>query len=167
MIYPHPPQNRRSEAKVFLKDLVGKHQVGVVAIGNGTACRETEELIAEIIAEGTFFSQNPEAAARHRRRPRQAKPARIARARGVKRQPSASPVAGRRGILPGPDGRAAESPVAGGAPSRIESAPEFLRIGKPGPTQHERWHSPATDARRQPIRMLRRADHPPAAETPH
>jgi uncharacterized protein len=57
VIYPHAPQNRRSEAKVFLKDLVGKHGVGVVAIGNGTACRETEELIAEIIAEGVQFSQ--------------------------------------------------------------------------------------------------------------
>jgi uncharacterized protein len=56
VIYPHPPQNRRSEAKVALKDLVGKHQVGVVAIGNGTACRETEELVAEIIAEGAKFS---------------------------------------------------------------------------------------------------------------
>ena len=59
VIHPHPPQNRRHEAKLYLKDLVGKHQVGVVAIGNGTACRETEELIAEIIAEGTQFSQNP------------------------------------------------------------------------------------------------------------
>src|SRR4051794_294431 len=57
IIYPHAPQNRRSEAKAFLKDLVGKHKVGVVAIGNGTACRETEELIAEIIAEGTEFSR--------------------------------------------------------------------------------------------------------------
>ena len=28
VIYPHAPQNRRSEAKLFLKDLVGKHQVG-------------------------------------------------------------------------------------------------------------------------------------------
>ncbi|HEX8202507.1 MAG TPA: Tex-like N-terminal domain-containing protein, partial [Isosphaeraceae bacterium] len=57
VIHPHPPQNRRHEAKLKLKDLVGKHQVGVVAIGNGTACRETEELIAEIIAEGTEFHQ--------------------------------------------------------------------------------------------------------------
>ncbi|QEH32551.1 30S ribosomal protein S1 [Aquisphaera giovannonii] len=72
VIYPHAPQNRRSEAKVTLKDLVGKHGVSVVAIGNGTACRETEELIAEIIAEGTEFSQQaeaggaaPEAAAEH------------------------------------------------------------------------------------------------------
>jgi protein Tex len=63
VIYPHPPQNRRSEAKVALKDLVGKHQVGVVAIGNGTACRETEELVAEIIAEGTQFSQAMQATA--------------------------------------------------------------------------------------------------------
>src|SRR4051794_14415720 len=62
VIHPHPPQNRRHEAKIFLKDLVGKHKVGVVAIGNGTACRETEELIAEIIAEGTQFHENPQAA---------------------------------------------------------------------------------------------------------
>ncbi len=57
VVYPHAPQNRRSETKVFLKDLVGKHRVGVVAIGNGTACRETEELIAEIIAEGVQFTE--------------------------------------------------------------------------------------------------------------
>jgi len=63
IVHPHAPQNRRSEAKVFIKNLVGKHKVGVVAIGNGTACRETEELVAEIIAEGTEFSQNPEARA--------------------------------------------------------------------------------------------------------
>ena len=63
VIYPHPPQNRRSDAKVSLKDLVGKHQVGVVAIGNGTACRETEELVAEIIAEGIKFSTLGEAPA--------------------------------------------------------------------------------------------------------
>src|SRR4051794_16141382 len=63
VVHPHPPQNRRSEAKPFLKDLVAKHKVSVVAIGNGTACRETEELIAEIIHEGTTFTENPEAAA--------------------------------------------------------------------------------------------------------
>ena len=68
VIYPHPPQNRRSEAKVALKDLVGKHQVGVVAIGNGTACRETEELVAEIIAEGIQFSSPDYVAGRAGRR---------------------------------------------------------------------------------------------------
>ncbi len=59
VIHPHQPQNRRHEAKVTIKDLVGKHEIDVVAIGNGTACRETEELIAEIISEGTHFHQNP------------------------------------------------------------------------------------------------------------
>ncbi len=59
VVYPHAPQNRRHDAKVMLKDLIGKHSVSVVAIGNGTACRETEELVAEIIAEGTHFHQNP------------------------------------------------------------------------------------------------------------
>ncbi len=63
VIYPHSPQGRRSEAKVVLKDMVAKHEVNVVAIGNGTACRETEELVAEVIAEGTLFSTDPEAAA--------------------------------------------------------------------------------------------------------
>jgi uncharacterized protein len=68
VIYPHAPQNRRSDSKLFVKNLVGKHSVGVVAIGNGTACRETEELIAEIIAEGTRFSEagaQPVSAAEH------------------------------------------------------------------------------------------------------
>ena len=69
VIHPHPPQNRRHEAKMFLKDLVGKHRVGVVAIGNGTACRETEELIAEIISEGTHFHNNPDATALEAPRP--------------------------------------------------------------------------------------------------
>lgn len=55
IIYPHPPQLRRTEAKTVIKDLVGKHGIEVVVIGNGTACRETEELVAEIIAEATHF----------------------------------------------------------------------------------------------------------------
>jgi uncharacterized protein len=59
VIHPHQPQNRRSEAKLRIKDLVAKYGVGVVAIGNGTACRETEELVAEVIAEGTYFHANP------------------------------------------------------------------------------------------------------------
>ena len=64
VIHPHQPQNRRYEAKQAIKELVLKHHVGVVAIGNGTACRETEELVAEVIAEGTLFHTDPEAAAR-------------------------------------------------------------------------------------------------------
>ncbi|HEV3145301.1 MAG TPA: Tex family protein [Gemmataceae bacterium] len=51
VIYPHQPQNRRPEAKRKLEQLVRKHQLSVVAIGNGTACRETEKLVSELIAD--------------------------------------------------------------------------------------------------------------------
>jgi uncharacterized protein len=61
VIHPHQPQNKRSEAKGLLKEMVGKHAVTVVAIGNGTASRETEELVTEIIAEGTYFTDHPDA----------------------------------------------------------------------------------------------------------
>jgi uncharacterized protein len=49
VIYPHAG-NKRNEAKTKLEQLVRKHQVHVIAIGNGTACRETEEIVSELIA---------------------------------------------------------------------------------------------------------------------
>ncbi len=51
VIFPHPPQNKTAEAKHNLEALVRKHQIGVIAIGNGTACRETEEVVSDLIAE--------------------------------------------------------------------------------------------------------------------
>ncbi len=50
-IYPHAPQERWTEAKATLKALIATHRIGVIAIGNGTASRETEQLAAEVIAE--------------------------------------------------------------------------------------------------------------------
>ena len=50
-IYPHAPQGRWAEAKATLKALIASHGIGVIAIGNGTASRETEQLAAEVIAE--------------------------------------------------------------------------------------------------------------------
>lgn len=50
-IYPHPPQNRREEARRTLEDLVARYGVTLIAIGNGTASRETEQLVAEITRE--------------------------------------------------------------------------------------------------------------------
>ncbi len=50
VIYPHTG-NKRDEAKAKVEQLVRKHQVQVIAIGNGTACRETEELISELLAD--------------------------------------------------------------------------------------------------------------------
>jgi len=48
-IYPHPPQNKREEALTTLNDLVQKHQIDLITIGNGTASRESEVLVAELI----------------------------------------------------------------------------------------------------------------------
>ncbi len=50
-IYPHPPQNRYLDAKATIRALVDKYNVDIIAIGNGTASRETEQLAAELIGE--------------------------------------------------------------------------------------------------------------------
>ncbi|OCK43751.1 RNA-binding transcriptional accessory protein [Tenacibaculum soleae] len=47
-IYPHAPQHQSSEAKNKINSLVNKHQIEAIAIGNGTASRETEQLIKRI-----------------------------------------------------------------------------------------------------------------------
>jgi protein Tex len=49
--YPTPPLNKTIEAKKILNGLIERHGVEVISIGNGTASRETEQFIAELIAE--------------------------------------------------------------------------------------------------------------------
>ncbi|MGE5363058.1 MAG: Tex family protein [Bacteroidota bacterium] len=53
-IYPHAPLNKTNDAKRLVVSLIEKHKVNVVAIGNGTASRETEFFIADIIKENNF-----------------------------------------------------------------------------------------------------------------
>lgn len=50
-IYPHPPQSRINESKKILLEFINRYKVNVIAIGNGTASRETEQVIAELIKE--------------------------------------------------------------------------------------------------------------------
>ncbi|WP_461363085.1 helix-hairpin-helix domain-containing protein, partial [Candidatus Darwinibacter acetoxidans] len=50
-IYPHEPQKKWREALHILASLVNKHGLTLVTIGNGTASRETEQLVAELIRE--------------------------------------------------------------------------------------------------------------------
>lgn len=50
-IYPHAPQNQWEDAKKTVKALIIKYNVDIVAIGNGTASRETEKMAAELIGE--------------------------------------------------------------------------------------------------------------------
>lgn len=48
-IYPHAPHKRWQEALSILEAMVDKHQISLIVIGNGTASRETEQLVAELI----------------------------------------------------------------------------------------------------------------------
>lgn len=51
VIYPTAPQNKVEEAKAELKRLIDKYQVDLISVGNGTASRESEQVIVELIKE--------------------------------------------------------------------------------------------------------------------
>ncbi len=50
-IYPHPPRNKSDDARRVLADLIARHGATLIAIGNGTASRETEQLVAGLTRE--------------------------------------------------------------------------------------------------------------------
>ncbi len=51
VIYPMKPQERTEESKRIVKRLISAHNVGVIAIGNGTASKESEIFIADLLKE--------------------------------------------------------------------------------------------------------------------
>lgn len=51
VIYPTAPQNKVEEAKAELKKLISKYKVDVISVGNGTASRESETVIVDLIKE--------------------------------------------------------------------------------------------------------------------
>lgn len=51
VVFPTPPQNKTEDAKVVLKRMIAKHGVEVISCGNGTASKESEIFIAELIKE--------------------------------------------------------------------------------------------------------------------
>ena len=51
VIYPTAPHNKVHEAKAKLKKVIAKHHPELIAIGNGTASRETEQFVAEMLKE--------------------------------------------------------------------------------------------------------------------
>ena len=50
-VYPTPPQNKQNEAAEVINKLIDQYEVELIAIGNGTASRETEQFIAELIQD--------------------------------------------------------------------------------------------------------------------
>ncbi|MBQ8971365.1 MAG: RNA-binding transcriptional accessory protein, partial [Lachnospiraceae bacterium] len=51
VIYPTPPQNKVEESKAVLKDLIEKYGVSLISVGNGTASRESERIIVDLLKE--------------------------------------------------------------------------------------------------------------------
>ena len=50
-IFPHPPVNHRMQASVHVQQMISDYQIEAIAIGNGTASRETKEFITEVLGE--------------------------------------------------------------------------------------------------------------------
>ncbi len=51
VIYPTAPQNKVEEAKSTLKKLIQKYHISLISVGNGTASRESEQVIVELLKE--------------------------------------------------------------------------------------------------------------------
>jgi protein Tex len=51
VIYPHPPVNKKEEAVKKIKSILQEFKVEMVAIGNGTASRETEQFVTDVLKE--------------------------------------------------------------------------------------------------------------------
>ncbi|MHA2685760.1 Tex family protein [Vibrio harveyi] len=56
-IYPHPPQKQYDKSAQIVDQLVRKYNVGLIAIGNGTASRETDSFVADVIKRGNLKVQ--------------------------------------------------------------------------------------------------------------
>ena len=65
VIYPHEPKNDKVGARKKLLELISKYKLNLIAIGNGTASRESEELVASICKEltGVYYTIVSEAGA--------------------------------------------------------------------------------------------------------
>ncbi|CAM3025956.1 Tex family protein [Vibrio mytili] len=56
-IYPHPPQNQYDKSAQIVDQLVRKYNIDLIAIGNGTASRETDSFVADVIKRGNLKVQ--------------------------------------------------------------------------------------------------------------
>ena len=57
-IFPHPPVNHRMQATIHVQQMVKDYQIEAIAIGNGTASRETKEFVAEVLDDGGQIMDN-------------------------------------------------------------------------------------------------------------
>ncbi len=59
-IFPHPPVNHRMQATIHVQQMVEQYHIEAIAIGNGTASRETKEFVENCLSEKSEYSEHPE-----------------------------------------------------------------------------------------------------------
>ena len=58
-IFPHPPVNHRMQAMMHVRKMISDYKIEAIAIGNGTASRETKEFVDDVLSESANTVQNP------------------------------------------------------------------------------------------------------------
>ncbi len=58
-IFPHPPVNHRMQAMMHVRKMISDYKIEAIAIGNGTASRETKEFIDDVLSESANTAQSP------------------------------------------------------------------------------------------------------------
>ena len=53
-IFPHPPINHRMQATIHVQQMIAEYHIEAIAIGNGTASRETKEFVMEVLGDGCW-----------------------------------------------------------------------------------------------------------------
>jgi uncharacterized protein len=59
VMYPNEPKNEVEESQKLMVDLINKYDIDVIAIGNGTASRETEMVVSDMLSKYTFPKKSP------------------------------------------------------------------------------------------------------------
>ena len=59
-IFPHPPVNHRMQATVHVQQMLEQYHIEAIAIGNGTASRETKEFVENCLSEKSEYSEHSE-----------------------------------------------------------------------------------------------------------
>ena len=57
-IFPHPPVNRRMQAMVHVQQMIRDYRIEAIAIGNGTASRETRSFVEEVLSDKSLVLSN-------------------------------------------------------------------------------------------------------------
>ena len=65
-IFPHPPVNKRTESAIAIQKMIQKYKIEAISIGNGTASRETNTFIKDVLAGRYDIPSSPRGPSQHR-----------------------------------------------------------------------------------------------------